>query len=162
VADPTELLERRLRLVLNGTRDSQGLHFFCQTGGSYDERGMTTLQVSGSGWTIVSWQKDEQSALYSVQLTEEDLETLWMILLEYPYWSASVSRREREEGESNIHLRFADQRAGTWYGLQFWSSDMKEFPVLHELMYRLTRLIRLVSEEEIEGLDIEEPDEGVS
>jgi hypothetical protein len=150
VSDPTEILERRLKAVRDLERDAAGLHFFCQIGGTNDAIGIITLQISGKGRLLLSWrQGDEDSELWSLQLPEQDCLRLALLFLEHPFWQATPARRPRRGQETNIHLRICDQEAGTYNGLQFWTGDMDEFPVLRELMRRLGKLIRVVSEDEI-------------
>ena len=151
MSDPAEILKRRLESIFEGAKSAQGLHFFCQIGGALEESGMTTLQIAGEGWVLLSFKQGEERDLYSVQLTERDYMRVYEILLKHAFWSASPQRRPPEDDEVNIHLRLSDQHLGTWNGLQFWDGDMKEFPVLRELMYRLVRLIRAISKD---GIDL--------
>lgn len=151
MSDPKEILERRLDKVAQ-TRDTYGLHFFCQIGSNADARGLTTLQVAGSGGTLLSWRRGEESLLFSVQLANEDHVNLFRLLRASPFWDASPARRAPEEGDSNIHLRFSDQAAGTHGALQFWDSDMDEFPVLARLMKPLIKLMRVIAEDDFEHL----------
>lgn len=153
MSDPKEILERRLDKVAE-TQDTYGLHFFCQIGSNIDARGLTTLQVAGSGGTLLSWRNDDENQLFSVQLGREDHLNLFRLLRTHPFWDASPSRRGPEEGESNIHIRFADQAAGTHRSLQFWDSDMEEFPVLARLMKPLIKLMRVIAEDELPHLSL--------
>ncbi|MFU8802819.1 MAG: hypothetical protein ACNA8W_03320 [Bradymonadaceae bacterium] len=156
MSDPIEILERRLKLVRDQEQDTQGLHFFCQIGGSNDELGIITLQISGKGRLLLSWRQDDgESDLWSVQLQSADRSKLAALLLEHPFWSASPARRSRRGRETNIHLRVCDQEAGNYNGLQFWTGDMDEYPVLRDLMRRLGRLIRNVSNDEITWNELE-------
>lgn len=150
VSDPIEILERRLRNVLEEKDDARGLHFFCQIGGNYDDLGIVTLQLSGSGWVLISWsQGEEESELFSVQLRAEDVSKFHGVLLAHPYWSVSPARRARRGDETNIHLRLSDQKAGTYNFMQCWSGDLEQYPVLRQLMRRVSRFIDLVTEEQI-------------
>lgn len=156
MSDPIEILERRLKAIRDKEQGTEGLHFFCQIGGSNDEMGIITLQISGKGRLLLSWRQDaEDSELWSLQLQDSDCHKLAMLFLEHPFWQASPLRRPRRAQETNIHLRICDQEAGTYNGLQFWSADMDEFPVLRDLMRRLGRLIRTVSEDEITWLELQ-------
>lgn len=149
MSDPIELLERRVQSVVTQKDSTFGLHFFCQIGGRYDERGIITLQVSGSGWALLSWRQNDETDMYSFQLRDEDMKRLYEVCLEHPFWRASVKRRTRLDHEINYHFRVSDQAAGTCNGIQFWSDDMEDFPVLSALVERLLRLIKLLSDEEI-------------
>ena len=149
MSDPIELLERRVQSVVTQKDSTFGLHFFCQIGGRYDERGIITLQVSGSGWALLSWRQVDETDMYSFQLRDEDMMRLYEVCLEHPFWRASPKRRSRREHEINYHFRVSDQAAGTCNGIQFWSDDMDEFGVLRTLVDRLLRLIKLLSDDEI-------------
>jgi hypothetical protein len=154
VSDPKEILQRRIEQVAE-VKDTRGLHFFCQIGGHDDPLGLTTLQMAGSGWTLLSWKRGDESNLYSVELSQTDLIKFYTILHENPFWDASPTRRKRDDGETNIHVRFADQAAGTYSALQFWEDDLEEFPVLGQLLTPLINLIRLISNDEIPHLSIQ-------
>lgn len=153
MSDPKEILERRLQNV--STRDeTRGLHFFCQIGGHDDELGMTTLQISGSGYTLLSWKQAGESELFHVELSADDMEKFYGILVEHPFWDASPTRRKRQEGETNVHLRFADQGKGLYSMVQFWSGDIEEYPVLGRLLDRVIHVIRVVSEDSIPYMEL--------
>lgn len=150
MSDPSEILKKRLEAVLDGQQDARGLHFFCQIGGAYHDYGMLTLQVSGPGRILLGWRKDEDSELFSVQLLERDQLRFYQMLVELPFWESSpVRRARRDDEEYNIHIRLSDQLAGTWSGLQFWSYDVKEFPVLQDLLYRICKLTQAISQGDI-------------
>lgn len=149
MSDPIELLENRVQAVVDEADDSFGLHFFCQIGGRYDDRGIITLQISGSGWVLLSWRASDTTDMYSFQLTDKDMQRLYTVLLEHPFWRATPKRRSRKEHETNFHFRLSDQAAGTCNGIQFWSDDTVEFPVLKHLLVRICRLIDILSEDEI-------------
>lgn len=153
MSDPKEILERRLDKVAE-TQDTYGLHFFCQIGSNIDPRGLTTLQVAGSGGTLLSWRRDDENQLFSVELAKEDHLRLFRLLRTYPFWDASPSRRGPEEDDTNIHLRFADQAAGTYGALQFWDSDMDEFPVLVRLMRPVVKFMRMIGQDEFPHLSM--------
>ena len=157
MSDPIEILERRLNAVLTGESTTEGLHFFCQLGGYDDELGIVTLQVSGSGKVLVSWRTDpEEVDLWTYQFSEEDYRQLIRLFLKFPFWAANPGRRSRRGEETNIHLRVSANDKGTHQGLQFWSEDMLEFPILKKVLVPLTRLIVHLSHEEIpqEELDL--------
>lgn len=153
MSDPAELLEGRLKAVAEGADSPLGLHFFCQIGGTSHPNGMITLQLSASGWALLGWRQGAERTLFSVQLTEADQRRFYKMLLAFPFWRALPQKRPALQNEINIHIRISDMRLGTWSGLQFWDGDMKEFPVLREMMYRVCRLVRAISEEEIETPD---------
>lgn len=148
MSDPIELLERRLERILSNQSDSAGIHFFCQVGGRYDELGITTLQISGSGWALVSWRADEDTDMYSYQLDEDALHRFYAMLLEEPFWRSNVKRRSRDEDldEVNVHLRLSDQTKGTCNGLQFWTGDLVEHERLSHTLDRLARIIDVLTE----------------
>jgi hypothetical protein len=154
VSDPKEILERRLDEVAE-SQDTRGLHFFCQIGGHDDAIGLTTLQIAGSGWTLLSWKRNGESQLFSVELAAADLIKFYSLLRANAFWDASPSRRKRDDGETNIHMRFADQAAGTYSALQFWDGDLEEFPVLARLLSPIINLVRLVSDDEIPLLSLQ-------
>lgn len=151
MSDPIELLERRLHRILSKESDSAGIHFFCQIGGRYDDLGITTLQISGSGWALVSWRSDDETDMYSYQLDPEALHRFYAMLLEEPFWRSNVKRRGRDEeiDEVNVHLRLSDQTKGTCNGLQFWTGDLVEHGRLSHTLDRLARLIEVLTDGEI-------------
>lgn len=149
MSDPIELLERRVQSVVTEKDSTFGLHFFGQFGGRYDERGIITLQVSGSGWALLSWRSSEDTDMYSFQLREDDMKRLYEVILEHPFWRTSPKRRPRRENEVNYHFRVSDQAAGTCNSMQFWSDDIEEFPVLRMLVRRVLHLIDALAEGEI-------------
>ena len=144
MSDPKEILERRLDRAIEDQK-TKGLHVFCQIGGRYLEDGMTTLQVNGTGWTLLGWRNDEDREMYSVELIWADQKRLYEILREYPFWEASPARRDRDGDETNVHLRISDREAGTYSGVHFWDTEMEEFPVLWRVTNRLTELIQNIS-----------------
>jgi hypothetical protein len=146
--DPKEILKQRLERAID-ERDTEGLHFFCQIGGRYLDEGMTTLQVSGTGWTLLGWRNDEDRRLVSVDLSWSDQERLYEILLQYPFWETSPARRDRRDNEKNIHLRFSDRDAATYSGVHFWNTEMDEFPELHGLMIWMSEFIQNLSDGDI-------------
>jgi hypothetical protein len=154
VSDPKEILERRLDQVAEA-QDTRGLHFFCQIGGHDDTLGLTTLQIAGSGWTLLSWKRGGESKLFSVELGHADLIKFYALLRTNAFWNASPSRRTRDDGETNIHMRFADQAAGMYSALQFWDGDIDEYPVLGKLLAPIINLVQLVSDDEIPYLSIQ-------
>jgi len=148
VSDPKEILERRLDRAID-REETRGLHLFCQIGGRYLEQGMTTLQVNGTGWTLLGWRSDDDRSVHSVELTWADQKRLYEILRDHPFWEASPARRDRDGDETNVHLRISDRDAGTYSGVHFWDTEMESYPVLWRLMNRLTELIQNISDGEI-------------
>lgn len=153
MSDPKEILERRIERVAQ-REQTRGLHFFCQIGAHYDDLGLTTLQISGSGWTLLSWKKADENEIFSVELSEGDMATFYDLLRQHPFWDASPIRRHRDEGETNVHLRFADQGQGLYSMLQFWTGDIDDFPVLGSLLERLIHMIRVISGDSIPYLPL--------
>jgi hypothetical protein len=145
VSDPNELLERRLRQALDAKGDekaTRGLHLFCQIGGQYEELGMTTLQISSSGWTLLGWRsRDDKRTLRSVELQWADQAQLYRTILEYPFWEASPARRDREGEETNVHLRLSDRKKAIYSAVHFWDTEMQQFPHLKPLMKIVCDLI---------------------
>lgn len=165
MSDPFELLERRLKNTVEQQEEPRGLHFFCQIGGSYDALGIVTLQVSGNGRTLLSWRQDdddedeEDNRLWSVQLSAADQIKFYKLLLANPFWRENPARRARRANEINIHLRISDQTAGNQNAIQVWSNDLEHNPVLSQLMARISRIMRAVSDdvlsfEELEKLHV--------
>ena len=148
MSDPKEILERRLNQAID-QQDTRGLHFFCQIGGRNLEEGMTTLQISGSGWALLGWRNAEDRNLYSVELTWPDQKEVYELLRKYPFWEANPARRDREGEEKNVHLRLSDREQGTYSGVHFWDTEMDDFTDLWYIMDRLTDLIQNISEGEI-------------
>lgn len=155
MSDPSAILKRRLRAVVKGDQQARGLHFFCQVGGTYHGYGMMTLQLSGAGKILLGWRRsEEERELFSVQLLERDWRRFYQMLVDHPFWECSPSRRKRrDDTEINIHMRVSDQAAGTWSGLQCWGEDLKEFPDLQELMYRISRFTLALSQGDIPSPD---------
>ncbi len=158
MSDPSEILKRRLQAVVDGEQKARGLHFFCQIGATYHAFGMLTLQVSGNGRMLAGWRsEDDERDLYSVQLTESDWVAFYKMLLSHPFWECTPQRRKRrDDRDLNIHVRLSDQQAGTWGGIQFWAEDMKEFPVLDKLMYRIGRIVEAISQGDLPSPDWDE------
>ena len=146
VSDPIELIERRIQAVLDGEKSTRGLHLFCQLGGKHEDSGITTLQISGSGWALVSWRLEDDTRMFSYQLPDEDMRRFYGMLMRFPFWSVSPSRRERQEDESNIHMRISDQEKGFSHGVQFFTGDYDDYPMLRDLMDRISKLVEVLSE----------------
>lgn len=149
VSDPFELLERRLKNSVEQQEDPRGLHFFCQIGGSYDALGIVTLQLSGNGRLLLSWRQEDEddNMLWSVQLSDSDQKKFYKLLLTHPFWRTNPARRARRPDEINIHLRISDQHAGNQNAIQFWSNDLLHNPELSQLMVRLSRIMRTLSDD---------------
>ena len=150
MSDPVELLEKRIQSLLTGEAGANGLHFFCQIGGTDDEEhGITTLQISGNGWALLSWRAEETADMYSYLLSAEELKKFYGVITEFPFWSANPKRRTRNGDEINVHVRISDQDAGTSNGIQFWSTDIADFPVLGRLLARIQKLNQVLSDDEV-------------
>lgn len=156
MSDPIEILERRLKAVLDRQSSAKGLHFFCQIGGYDDEIGIVTLQVSGSGNVLLSWRQGPDDVdLWTLQFTDEDYYQFIRLFMTYPFWTSNPPRRSREEGETNIHVRISAQDIGTYQGAQFWTYDMEEFPILQKLLIPLTKLVQMISRDAITDEDLD-------
>lgn len=153
MSDPKEILERRLDRVAE-EQQVFALHFFCQISSDHARGGLTTLQIAGSGQTLLSWKNAEFNKLFSVQLSETDHVKFYKILRAHPFWDATPARRAGNPDEASIHLRFSDQAAGTHGSLQFWNDDIADFPVLAPLMRSLLGLIHHIAQDEIPDLGI--------
>ena len=149
MSDPSEILKRRLRDVIDHHHSSEGLHFFAQIGGPTDAFGMTTLQVSGTGSIILGWRQDDERLLYSYVFSESDRARFYKMLLELPFWESATTRRSGKDGEMNIHMRLSDQKAGTWNGIQCWHTDLAQYTTVEHLCMRLRRLMESISDEQM-------------
>lgn len=149
MSDPSEILKRRLRAVIDGTQTPGGLHFFAQIGGPMHDLGMTTLQVSGTGAVVLGWRQDEDRLLYSYVLSNVDQVRFYTMLLDLPFWETNTTRRNGKDDEQNIHIRLSDQEAGTYNGIQCWHTDLDQHPVIGTLLFRLYKLIGGLSDNEI-------------
>lgn len=156
MSDPIEILERRLEAVLDQKATTKGLHFFCQIGGYDDELGIITLQISGSGQVLLSWRHDYDDVdLWTLEFTDEDYHQFIRLFMTHRFWTASPSRRKREDGETNVHLRVSAQDVGTYEGIQFWSDDMDNYRVLRKLITPLGKLIQNISRDTITDSDLD-------
>ncbi len=157
MSDPIEILERRLKAVLDRKATTRGLHFFCQIGGYDDPLGIITFQLSGSGQVLLSWrQGPEEVDLWTLQFTDEDYHQFIRLFLTYPFWKTSPPRRGREDDELNVHVRISAQDVGTYQGVQFWSGDLDEYRMLRKLIVPLCKLIQNVSHDTITDDDFKE------
>jgi hypothetical protein len=156
VSDPEELLERRLRQVIE-EEDSTGVHFFCQLGGRDDKLGMTTLQVSGSsGWTILGWRRGDEQKMFNYRLDWDIRQHFYQMIAEHPFWGRSPTNRSGEGEESNIHYRMSFQDDALYDAVHFWQNDMFAYPNLHELTRRIVSFINAISEEELPLIQCDE------
>ena len=151
MSDPIEILERRLKAVLDQEATTTGLHFFCQIGGYDDPLGIITFQVSGSGKALLSWRREDDDVdLWTLQFSDEDYHQFVRLLMTHRFWTASPPRRGRDEDdEINIHLRLSAQDIGTYKGVQFWNSEVHDYQVLRKVMEPLCKLIQSISYDEI-------------
>lgn len=146
MSDPVEILERRLQAILDRSANTLGLHFFCQLGGYDDDLGIVTFQVSGVGKVLLSWrQGPDEVDLWALKFDDEDFHQFVRLLMTYPFWTTSPPRRSRRGEETNIHLRISSLDIGTHQGIQFWTGDMDELPVLRKLLLPLTKLMQNIS-----------------
>lgn len=156
MSDPIEILERRLKAVLREQSTTRGLHFFCQLGGYDDELGIVTLQISGSGQVLLSWRRGpDDIELWTQRFSDEDYHQFIRLFMTHPFWTANPARRGRDEDETNIHIRISAQDVGTYQGVQFWSDDMAEFPVLRKLLVPLMKLVQNISRDTLTEDDLD-------
>lgn len=156
MSDPIEILERRLKAVLDQKAATRGLHFFCQIGGYDDELGIITLQVSGSGQVLLSWRTNPDDVdLWTLQFTDEDYHQFIRLFMTYRFWMTSPPRRGRDGDELNVHLRVSAQDVGTYKGVQFWSGDLEDYRVLRRLVTPLGKLIQNISRDAITDADLD-------
>jgi hypothetical protein len=157
VSEPIEVLEKRLTAISHGRETAKGFHFFCQAGARGWEGGVVTLQISGTGWTLVSQRapgSEEDDSLYSVYLAQRDLRALSRKLLEQPFWKLDTSRWEPTEDETNIHLRIADTGRAFAWSAQLWSGERRRQRILKENLTLVQTIVTMVSEGEIQSLGI--------
>ena len=76
-SEPVEVLQKRLMAIARGRESARGFHFFCQVGSAEWKNGVTTLQISGTGWTLVGHRPhgdvEGNEQLYSVYISARDL-----------------------------------------------------------------------------------------
>ncbi len=157
MSDPKEILERRLKAVLNNNAATRGLHFFCQLGGYNQDLGIITFQVSGSGQALLSWRHSPDDVdLWTLQFTEQDYHQFIRLFMTYPFWTVTPPRRTREEGEINVHIRVSAQDVGTYQGIQFWSGHLDDYRVLRKLVTPLCKLMQNISYETITDEDLQQ------
>jgi len=149
VSDPFELLENRIKKVISGTGDFAGLHYFCQLGTQQDDRGITTLQLSGSGKALLSWRGNAGSDIYTYAFDHEEMKDFYHLLNANPFWRQKPKRRNSKGDEVNVHMKISDNESGTYNGVQFWTNDLPDFPVLDTLIHRIEKLFSVMSEQEI-------------
>lgn len=159
MSEPIEVLIKRLTSIVRGRETAKGFHFFCQFGGKDWDEGVVTLQMSGTGWTLLSHRifdehgEEQDSTLYSVYLSARDMRAFVRILMEQPFWEFDTSRWEREGEETNIHIRLADTGKAFAWGVQFWSGEMERQPSVSELMNTINLIIKTVSDDELSLID---------
>lgn len=164
MSEPIEVLLKRLTAITRGRESAKGLHFFCQLGGAGWPGGVLTLQISGTGWTLLSHrffedeEEDEESSLHSVYLSSRDIRALVRLLMENPFWEFDAARWERVDNETNLHFRLADTGKAFAWGVQLWSDEVTRQPGVAALIKTLDRIIQVVSDGELSvstiGLDI--------
>ncbi len=155
MSEPVEILIKRMTAIVRGRESAKGFHFFCQIGDKSWDKGVTTLQISGTGWTLLSRHaiNDEgeeiEDMLFSVYLSARDVRALVRILLDHPFWEFDTSRWERKGEETNIHLRVADTGKAFAWGAQYWSSELDRQPRVRALMSTINLIVKTVSEGQI-------------
>lgn len=157
MSEPIEVLEKRLTAISHGRETAKGFHFFCQIGARGWHGGVVTLQISGTGWTLVSLREpgsEEIDILYSVYLAQRDLRALARKLLEQPFWKMDTSRWEPGEDETNIHFRVADTGKSFAWSAQVWSGERRRQRILKENLQLVQTIISMVSENQIRSLGI--------
>jgi hypothetical protein len=157
VSEPIEVLEKRLTAISHGRETPKGFHFFCQVGARGWSGGVVTLQVSGTGWTLVSHRgplSEEDDILYSVYLAQRDVRALARKLLEHPFWKIDTSRWEQQEGETNIHLRLADTGQAFAWSVQLWSGERRKQRLLNENLRLVEEIVKAVSGNQIRSMGI--------
>ncbi len=92
-------------------------------------------------------------------MSDSDQIKFYKLLLAHPFWRENPARRARRPNEINIHLRISDQAAGNQNAIQVWSNDLDNNPSLSQLMARISRIMRAVSDdvlsfEELEKLHV--------
>ncbi len=153
-SEPVEVLQKRLMAIARGRESARGFHFFCQIGSSEWKHGVTTVQISGTGWTLVGHRRagdtsGDSDQLHSVYISARDLRAFVRKLLQCPFWELNTSRWEREENETNIHLRLADTSKRFAWDVQILSGERDNQPKLAELLRTLNTIIHTVSEDEV-------------
>lgn len=152
MSDPYELVERTIEQIIQQQASSDGVHFFLQVGGRYDDRGIVTLQISGSGWAFVSKRDDDSVFTYSARLPKPYLFKVYSFLLHNPFWRVRVIRRKRlvKVNEANIHIRLSDQNKGVCNACQCWTTDLAASSTLSTVLNYLNELIRILSDGDVE------------
>ncbi|MEL6180343.1 MAG: hypothetical protein AAFS10_15380 [Myxococcota bacterium] len=153
MSEPIEVLNKRLASIARGRETAKGFHFFCQIGSEVWKGGMTTLQISGTGWVLISHRAQEVSAgdseLYSRYLSTRDLRAFIQVLQKHPFWDLDDARWEPEDDETNIHFRLMDTSQGFAWDTQIWSAERERQSDLHELLKVVDLILHTVSERSI-------------
>lgn len=153
-AEPVEVLLKRLNAIARGRESTRGFHFFCQVGDAQWKYGVTTVQLSGTGWTLVGHKEhdsddDDDDELYSVYISARDMRAFVRTLLQHPFWDLDTTRWKRREGETNIHIRLADTGKRFAWDVQIWSGERESQAHLGELLKMLNVIIQTVSDSQI-------------
>lgn len=155
MSEPIEVLIKRLNSIAHGREAAKGFHFFCQVGSAGWPQGVLTLQISGTGWTLLSHRffeednPEEIDQLYSVYLSGRDIRAFIRLLIKHPFWEFDASRWDCEDGETNVHLRLADTGQGFAWGVQLWSRELERQPDAEALMQLINFIIDTVSDGEL-------------
>jgi hypothetical protein len=152
-SEPIEVLQKRLMAISRGHESARGFHFFCQVGSAQGQQGVTTLQMSGTGWTLVGYRSRQpdkpDDRLYSVYLSARDLRAFARALLKHPFWELDNSRQDRRPHETNIHLRVADTSKAFAWSMQLWSGERERQLHLRELLKILNIIIETTGESQV-------------
>ncbi len=153
MSEPIEVLLKRLTAIHRGRETAKGFHFFCQVGGAHWKHGVTTLQLSGTGWVLASWRageaEQEDENLYSAYISTRDLRAFVKRLMDSPFWEMDQSRWERVADETNIHLRLADTGKGFAWDVQVWSDERRKQRNLRDTLALVDLVLRTVSDGEV-------------
>lgn len=153
MSEPIEVILKRLTAIQRGRETAKGFHFFCQVGGARWKYGVTTLQISGTGWVLASWRpqgaEPSEDQLYSAYISTRDLRAFVKRMLDYPFWEMDTARWERRDDECNIHLRLADTGKAFARDLQVWSDERQRQKTLREILALVDLVLRTVSNDEV-------------
>lgn len=150
VSEPVEVLLKRLTAISRGRETPRGFHFFCQIGSAQWHAGVTTLQISGTGWVLVSHRPhgaaDFEDQLYSCYMSTRDLRAVVTVVLENPFWDLDTSRWDPEGEETNVHMRLMDTGRGFAWDTQIWSGERKRQGHFDRLLRTLELIVDTASE----------------
>ena len=137
MSEPIEVLHKRLMSISRGRETAKGFHFFCQIGSETWKGGLITLQISGTGWVLLSYRAfkapPESSELHSCYLSTRDLRAFIQIVHKHPFWEFDTSRWDPEPNETNIHFRLMDTARGSPGTLRSGARSVSDSPGLPSL-----------------------------